>query len=219
MIEIVLLRCAFKQEGVARFEERTRAGLRIGEVFLLKVRKAFCFQNCDSAFVLHVSPHRDDREQDEILRSRVDDAVLRSLRADVHDAGVQLFLRSVADGFACAGQDVVEIVSGGLDWMPMEPPGWITVWTIRYRSSLTIRTVISPVPPFMPGMVTAGIAPKSMRIWFSFVFGKGTSRPNEPRDAFSFISRRVWDSNPRDLTSNGFQDDNHYWKIADFNGW
>lgn len=100
--------------------------------------------------------------------------------------------------------------------MPVEPPGWITVWTIRYRSSLTIRTVISPVPPFMPGMVTAGIAPKSMCIWFSFVFGKGTSRPNEPRDAFSFISRRVWDSNPRDLTSNGFQDDNHYWTIADF---
>ena len=38
-----------------------------------------------------------------------------------------------------------------------------------------------------------------------------------PRCLFC-ISRRVWDSNPRDLTSNGFQDTVRYRTMADFSG-
>jgi len=56
VIEIVLPGRAFEQKGVARLEEGARAGSRIGKVFFLKVREAFCFEYCDSAFVLHGWP-------------------------------------------------------------------------------------------------------------------------------------------------------------------
>ncbi len=54
MVEIILLRCAFEQEGIARFEERARAGFRIGQILLLKLRKALRFQYRNLTFMLHV---------------------------------------------------------------------------------------------------------------------------------------------------------------------
>ena len=35
VIEVILLRCALEQKGVARFEERARAGFGISQVFFL----------------------------------------------------------------------------------------------------------------------------------------------------------------------------------------
>ena len=54
VVEIILLRCAFKQEGIARFEERARAGPPIGQILLLKLRKALRFQDRNLTFVLHI---------------------------------------------------------------------------------------------------------------------------------------------------------------------
>jgi hypothetical protein len=53
VVEIVLLRCAFEQEGIARFKERAWAGLWISQKLLLKVRKTLRFQYGYPAFVLH----------------------------------------------------------------------------------------------------------------------------------------------------------------------
>ena len=53
MVEIVLLRCAFQQEGVARFEKRTRTGPGVCQILFLKLGKTLCFQNRDPAFMLY----------------------------------------------------------------------------------------------------------------------------------------------------------------------
>ena len=44
------------------------------------------------------------------------------------------------------------------------PPEWIVVGMIRYFSSLYIRTVINPVPPFIPGNASSSILLKSIII-------------------------------------------------------
>jgi hypothetical protein len=43
VIEIVLLRRALEQKGIARLKERARAGLGIGQILLLKIRKNISF--------------------------------------------------------------------------------------------------------------------------------------------------------------------------------
>ena len=53
VVEIILLLRAFEQEGITWFEERTWAGLGIGKILLLKLRKTHRFQNCYFTFVLN----------------------------------------------------------------------------------------------------------------------------------------------------------------------
>ena len=47
MIKVVLLGRAPQDKGVARLEERSGTGHRIGQVLLLKIRKTFGFKDCD----------------------------------------------------------------------------------------------------------------------------------------------------------------------------
>ena len=56
VIEIVLLRCALEQEGIARFEEWAWARLGVSQILLLKFRKALRLQYGYFAFMLHVRP-------------------------------------------------------------------------------------------------------------------------------------------------------------------
>jgi hypothetical protein len=55
VIEIILLRRALEEKGIARFEERTRARLGISQILFLKVWKTLRFQNRYPAFVLHIA--------------------------------------------------------------------------------------------------------------------------------------------------------------------
>jgi hypothetical protein len=53
VIEIVLLRCPFEQDGITWFEKRAWARLGVSQIFLLEIRKALRFQYGYPAFVLH----------------------------------------------------------------------------------------------------------------------------------------------------------------------
>ena len=53
MVEIVLLGCPLEQESVSFLEAGTRAGMGIGQVFLLVIREALGLQYGYLAFVFH----------------------------------------------------------------------------------------------------------------------------------------------------------------------